>query len=197
MSRRRSGSASFVLLAVAALVVSGCSHERTSERLPRTQSSASSSSGEDSETAEKRSLTSVYQLTDGRDAIRQQPGTYRDASAIGFADDKLATEIIAESLELESKDRKQKGKTKFTTSPTAVKTDLKPPEKKGQAVAPFVSVRGCVDDGAVHVVDAKGRKVKGSDGKGPHPVEFHVINRSWPSTSGWRVAWTKDLRGSC
>ncbi|WP_435200917.1 hypothetical protein [Janibacter sp. GS2] len=197
MTGRRRGSAPFVLLAVAALVVSGCSQERASERLPRTQPSASSNSGEDSETAEKRALTSVYQLIDGRDAIRQRPGTYREASSIGFADDKLATEIIAESLELESEDRKQEGEAKLTTPPTPVTTDLNPPEKKGQAVAPFVSVRGCVDDSAVHVVDAKGRKVKGSDGRGPHPVEFHVINRSWPSSTGWRVAWTKDLKGSC
>lgn len=197
MTGRRWGAAPFALLVVGALVLSGCSEERASERLPRTQSSASSDSGDDSATAQKRATTSVYQLVAGRDAIRQEPGVYRSASSIGFADDKLATTIIAESLELEDKKRKQEGSSKLTTDPRILKTDLNPPEKKGQPVAPFVSVRGCVDESKVHVVDSKGKKVKGSDGKGPHPVEFHVINRSWPSSSGWEVAWTKPIKGSC
>lgn len=197
MTGRRRGATPFALLVVGALVLSGCSEERQSERLPRTQSSASSDTGEDSETAEKQATTSVYQLVAGRDAIRQKPGVYRHASSLGFADDKLATTIIAESLELEDKGRKQEGASKLTTSPTILETELNPPEKKGQPVAPFVSVRGCVDESKVHDVDAKGKKVKGSDGQGPHPVEFHVINRSWPSSSGWEVAWTKPIKGSC
>lgn len=68
---------------------------------------------------------------------------------------------------------------------------------KGTAIPPFVKVRACIDESGTHLVNASGTKVKGSGGKGPRPVSFHVLNRSWPNTDTWRIAWQEDIKGSC
>lgn len=189
--------APFVLGLVGALLLAGCGEEAESERLPRTQSSASSSSGEDNESAEKQATFRVHQLIDGTNAIRSAPGTYRDAASIGFADVSEAKRIIAESLRLADKNRKQEGKVVIKGEPTIQEVDLNPPRKGETPVNPFVDVRACVDASKTHLVDAKGKKLAESAGKGPRPVKFHVINRQWPSNAGWRVAWQEPLSGSC
>ena len=197
MTRARRGATPFALLTLTAVLLTGCGDDSDSERLSRSQASSTSSSGDDNASAEKQALFRVHQLIDGRNAIRQAPGTYRDASSIGFADDGMAKTIIAESLELEDKDRKQEGKVVLSGEPTVHEVDLNPERQGEAAVNPYVDVRACVDASQSHLVDAKGKKVAKSEGDGPRLMQFHVINRHWPSNSGWRVAWEKDLKKPC
>ena len=91
----------------------------------------------------------------------------------------------------------RQGETKLVGDPTATKIDLDPAPIKGTAIPPFVKVRACIDESGTHLVNASGTKIKGSEGKGPRPVSFHVLNRSWPNTDTWRIAWQEDIKGSC
>lgn len=197
MTRPRRAHTPFALVAVAAVVVSGCGGERDDERMPRSvdQSSAAETAGRDE--VEDGAAERVYQYVSGRSAIRSNPGTYTDVSTIGFAEGRLATSLLVDAGELAAADRKQVGVGEVTESPTVLEVDLSPEKKKDESVAPYVSLRACVDESDTHVVDAKGKKVSTSEGKGPRPVQFHVLNRKWPSMEGWRVAWIKELKGSC
>lgn len=197
MRRRRWAPAPVALAVVGVLVLSACGEDRESERLPRTQDVATSDGEEDGATAEEEAAVRVHQLVDGRNAILRSPGTYTDPASIGFAEEKLAKSIIAESNELERKGRTQEGTTKLTSEPEVAETDLNPPKGEGTQAAPFVRLRACVDASDTHLVDSKGKKVKDSSGSGPRPVTYHVTNRSWPAKSGWKVAWEKPIKGSC
>lgn len=194
MTRGRRGSVA--LAVVGALLLTGCGDDDESQRLPRTQTSASSTSGDD-ESAEKHAAIRVHQFIDGTNKTRQEPGIFRDPSTIGYADSVPSKEMIAASLELEDEGRKQEGTVVLQGEPTVTEVDLNPDRKDGEVVNPFVEFRACVDASDTHLVDAKGKKVAKSEGKGPHPMKFRVINRHWPSNAGWRVAWEEPIKGSC
>jgi len=187
----------FVLVTVGVVLLSGCGEDRESERLPRAPQSSTSATEDDSEGAEKQAAYRVNQYVSGTDTIRRDPGTYRDPASIGFADTKLATRIIAESLELEDKGRKQVGEAEVVQDPVVREMDLNPKKIRGKQAAPYVSLRVCIDASETYLVDTSGKKVKGSEGQGARPMQFHVINRSWPSSDTWRIAWTQPIKGAC
>lgn len=198
MTRRHAGATPFVLVAVAGLLLSGCGEEYPDETIDRQLVSSSTTTpptGE--EVAKERARGAVYQYVSGRNTVLSDPGSYRDTSSIGFAEGRAATSVVAEAGELDVEHHRLSGQAKLTADPEATDIDLDPPAKGGAAVAPFVEVRGCIDESATYAVDASGAKVEGSQGPGPHPVRFHVINRQWPSPSGWQIAWFEELKGSC
>ena len=197
MRRPRWAPAPAALVLVGGLVVSGCGEDRESERLPRTQDAATSDGEEDGATAEEQAAFRVHQLVDGRNALRRGPGTYTDPKSIGFAEEKLAKAMIAESNTLDRKGRKQEGTTQLVGEPEVTETDLNPPKEGDAQPAPFVELRACVDASDTRIVNSKGKKVTDSEGTGPRPMKYRVINRSWPAKSGWKVAWEEPIKGSC
>lgn len=197
MTRPRRGLAPFALVTIGALLLTGCSQERDDARLSRSVETSPSSTTASEDEVEASAAARVYQYVSGRSTIRKEPEKYTDVAAIDFAEGREATSLIAEAGTLAAKDRKQVGTGELTAEPTVLEVDLRPEKKQGHDVAPYVSVRACVDESDTHVVDAKGRKVADSEGAGPRPVEFHVLNRQWPSMSTWRIAWTKEIKGSC
>lgn len=187
-----------VLLAVGALLVSGCSQERETDRLPREAASSTTTDEADAvETAEEKARGRVFEYVGGRNAVLRSPAEYRTAASIGFAEEREAKELIGEAGELLEKQQKLSGEAEVTSDPAVVKTDLSPKAEQGRRANPYVTVRACVDESATHLVGADGTKVAGSEGPGPRMMEFNVINRSWPSTESWRIGWVEDLKKSC
>lgn len=187
-----------VLLAVGAVLVSGCSQERETDRLPREVTSSTTTDEEGGvETAKEKARGRVFEYVGGRNAVLTDPQEYRTASSIGFAEEREAKELIGEAGELLEKQQKLTGEAEVTSDPTVVTIDLSPKAEQGRRASPYVIVRACVDESATHLVGAGGKKVSGSEGPGPRMMEFNVINRSWPSSESWRIGWVEDLKKPC
>ena len=190
--------ARLALTLLAALLVTGCGTDRDDEVLPPGPylSSSTTSTGAEQE-AEDGARARVYEYVSGRNTVLSSPEQYLDTASIGFADDRVARDILAEAGDLRLAKHTLVGTAKLTRDPEPTTVDLEPPSSGGATVAPYVQVTGCIDESATHLVNAKGERVKNSQGPGPHPIRFHVSNRQWPNPTAWRIAWTKDLKGSC
>lgn len=198
MTRPNRAHAPFGLVVVAASVLTGCTGQDNDGRLSPDLSSQSSTTSASAEQLSKDAARGkVYEWVSGRGTVLSSPETYLDTSSIGFAEGTAATSIIAEAGELRLKNRKQSGAAKLTVDPEVTELNLDPPKKKGATVAPYATVRACIDESKTHVIDASGAKIAGTEGKGPHPVSFHVLNRHYPDPVNWRIAWSKDLKGAC
>lgn len=184
---------------LAAVVVAGCGTEREDEVLPHTPylSSSTTTSTSAEQEARDNARAQVYEYVSGRNTVLGAPEQYLDTASIGFAENRVARGILAEAGDLRLAKHKLVGAAKLTRDPEPTTVDLEPKPSGGSTVSPYVQVTGCIDESSTHLVDAKGKRVKNSQGPGPHPVRFHVSNRQWPNSTAWRIAWTKDLKGSC
>lgn len=198
MTRPRRGGCLAVALALG-VVLAGCGDgDREDEHLPPDLVDQSQTTSVDADdVASDRARQRVYQWVSGRNTILAQPDHYTTEASIGFAEGTEATAILADAAELTVDKQTRQGETKLVGDPTATKIDLDPAPIKGTAIPPFVKVRACIDESGTHLVNASGAKIKGSEGKGPRPVSFHVLNRNWPNTDTWRIAWQEDIKGSC
>lgn len=194
---RRSG-APFAVVLVAALALAACGEDRDDDELPQDVFGTTSTTPPAQDQVSKDAARAkVYEYVSGRNTVLSDPDHYRDTSSIGFAEGREATSVIAEASELRTTNRKLVGAAKLTRDPSPTKVDLDPPKKNGQVVFPFVQLTACIDESATHLVDASGKQVPKSTGKGPRPVQFHVLNRQYPDETSWRIAWHKELKGSC
>lgn len=201
MTPPRRGRALVVLGLLGALSVTGCGQEREGARIPRDVDQPTTAATASVAEVERRAAESVFTYVSGRNSIRRAPTEHTglSISSIGYADGRRAKSLLADAGELAAAGHKQVGTAELTGNPEVLDVELRPTPEPGQKVAPapYVTLRGCLDESDTHLVDAKGRKVTGSEGTGPRAVKYHVINRHWPSMATWQVAWIDELKTSC
>lgn len=189
-----------VLALAGPVLLTGCGQgENDSERLdPDFTASTSTTAALGPEAAaQKRAEELVYQYVSSRDTVRQDPGAYLSKEPLlTFVEASAFTELRGEVLDLSNKARRQVGTVELSKVTTR-SVELRPERTGAGASNPVVEVDACLDDSGVEVIDARTGEAVGSRPRGPRTVRFGVVNRHWPSTTGWRVSWTKEQKSSC
>ncbi|GAA2028620.1 hypothetical protein GCM10009740_17810 [Terrabacter terrae] len=91
---------------------------------------------------------------------------------------------------------RQTGETKLK-SVTHVATDLTNDLKATPPAVPVVTFLVCYDVSAVDIVDSRGKSVVPASRKPTGLRLVGVVNRDYPSHSGWRVEYVQAKADSC
>lgn len=213
-----------VLVAVGLLALTGCGDDDESGRLDPdlSVSSASTTVLPPKEDAEQQAVTMLTLYLSARDTAWQDPETYSGAPGLEATSETSAlTDVRSGLSDLLDAGEKQQGETVVVGTPAATKTDLEadggsgqgststaapqPAETStaGQATTPpsvqppSVQLEACLDATGVTRV-----KLDGSPAAKASPGErkiwrASVVNRRYPNSASWRVAWLEETTQGC